>query len=113
MAPVSGQVILDGVPVPEARVKFQPKATGSQDIAPGPGSYAITDNSGRFEMQLVKPQRKGAVVGTHVVRITHSNKKKYPFPIRSRDGTLEFEISPDGTDSAEFRFESPKRRGRR
>lgn len=110
VAPVSGQVMLDGVPVSEVRVKFQPKAKDSENIAPGPGSFAITDENGRFELKLVKPQRKGAVVATHVVRIAHADGEKYRFPARSRNGTLEFEVGPEGTDSAELRFDSPKPR---
>ncbi len=113
VAPVSGQVLLDGGPVPEVRIKLQPKAMDSKNVAPGPGSYAIADEYGRFELKLVKPQRMGAVVGTHVVRITHSDKVKYPFPVLSGNGTLEFEVPPEGTNSAEFRFDSPKRRQRR
>jgi hypothetical protein len=59
---VEGTVTLDGQPLPEAQVEFQPQGEGRP-------SYGETDAGGRFELQFGVDQ-PGAMVGTHTVRIT-------------------------------------------
>lgn len=61
IASVSGQVLLDGRPLPDAVVNFEPSG--------GRASSGWTDESGRFELQY-SSTRKGALVGEHVVRIS-------------------------------------------
>ncbi len=58
---VTGVVTLDGKPLPDANVAFQP-----EDGAP---SYGTTDAQGRYEL-VYTPKKKGAVVGKHTVRIS-------------------------------------------
>src|SRR5262245_3421686 len=70
VASVSGRVTLDGQPLPSAAVLFQPVAPEG-NINPGPGSYGITDEDGRYSMTLVGVESKGAVVGKHKVRIAY------------------------------------------
>ena len=60
-APVSGRLVKDGVPVPEARIEFIPQQ--------GAASSAITNSEGKFELIYVDGSR-GAKIGTHQVRIT-------------------------------------------
>ncbi|QDS86037.1 hypothetical protein EC9_01950 [Rosistilla ulvae] len=60
--PVSGQVLLDGEPLPQATVLFQPIAPEGK-----PGS-AVTDDQGRFEVQTFDPG-DGLTEGTHRVAI--------------------------------------------
>ncbi len=60
--PVSGQVLLDGEPLPQATVLFQPTAPEGK-----PGS-AVTDDEGRFEVQTFDPG-DGLTEGTHRVAI--------------------------------------------
>lgn len=62
LAPVEGTVTLDGAPLPNARVVFQPQGPGSP-------SSGITDEEGHYEL-LYAPGRKGAMIGRHTVRIT-------------------------------------------
>ncbi len=59
---VSGTVTLDGNPLPNAEVEFQPVAEGSP-------SYGTTDENGHYELAygVGKP---GAMVGKHEVRIS-------------------------------------------
>lgn len=64
LAKVTGTVTLDGQPLANARVLFQPKQ--------GRPSLGITDPSGRFELQYTQ-EKKGAVPGEHVVSITTSS----------------------------------------
>ena len=110
LARVSGRVTLDGNPVTEVRVTFQPKAKGEKNINPGPGSYAITDQEGRFELGVVAPESEGAVVGMHSVRFKHPESSKYRFPFSGRNAGMEFEVPPQGTDAANFDFKSRRRR---
>jgi len=107
LARVSGRVTLDGKPLAEVRVTFQPKAKGEKEVNPGPGSYAITDEKGRFELGVGAPKSEGAVVGMHSVRFKHPEASKYRFPYSGRNEGMEFEVPPDGTDEANFDFTSP------
>ena len=58
---VKGKVTLDGAPVPEAKVEFQPEDKGS-------ASYGTTDKQGKYTL-FYAAGRPGAMVGKHVVRI--------------------------------------------
>jgi hypothetical protein len=67
IVPVSGRVTLGNQPVANATVVFQPL---SDQRNPGPGSQGVTDNNGRFRLQLLTGNRQGALVGLHRVTIT-------------------------------------------
>lgn len=108
VVPVSGKVTLDGKPVPDLRITFQPQATENH-ANPGPGSYGITDKSGRFELAIAKPKGPGAVVGTHTVRITGYDPRRYGLPWSCRDGSLTFVVPAEGTEEANFEFNSRRR----
>jgi len=60
---VTGVVTLDGKPLPNATVEFQPTASG------GSSSQGTTDESGRYEL-MYGVGRPGAMIGEHAVRIT-------------------------------------------
>jgi hypothetical protein len=69
LAPVSGQVLVDGQPVAGLRVAFEPIGSASNP-APGPESIGVTDDEGRFQVAtLAESPRRGAVVGKCRVRI--------------------------------------------
>ncbi|WP_437200783.1 hypothetical protein [Planctomicrobium sp. SH664] len=61
VAKVSGQVTLDGKPIPKAIVQFSPVS--------GRSSYAETDADGRYQLTYTARQ-PGALLGQHRVRIT-------------------------------------------
>jgi len=131
--PVSGVVTMDGVPYPNAIVSFQPiGGKGNQD--PGEGSMGVTDASGRFVLLYGKAGKdKGAVVGTHRVRIsTKPGKGSVDDPNGSPDGVVlpkgakpdmdydpiplewnehsekTFEVTAEGTDQANFAIVTKK-----
>ena len=58
---VEGKVTLDGQPLANAKVEFQPS-----NNAP---SYGTTDAQGHYEL-VFAPEQFGAIPGEHVVRIT-------------------------------------------
>jgi hypothetical protein len=112
LARVSGTVTLDGAPVADARVGFEPVRQG-ESLEAGPGSYGKTDQQGHFRLKTLHSEQ-GAVVGPHVVRITTLQVKdsgpagieviaEERIPARYVDGsTLRFTVPADGTDEADF-----------
>lgn len=58
---VRGTVTLDGKPLPEATVEFQPEQ--------GSPSFGETDGSGVYELALSATE-KGAVLGSHTIRVS-------------------------------------------
>jgi hypothetical protein len=121
--PVSGRVLVDGKPVANLMVTFQPIAT-ERNKDPGPGSAGITDAEGRFTLKVSSQQYSGngAVVGKHKVRIGTvlpgegqatdpsigspddaplAGKELIP-PHYNQDTILTFEVPPEGTNQANF-----------
>ncbi len=76
VAPVSGVVLLDGAPLANVNIMTQPIATDS--LTPGPGSFSRTDAEGRFDLELVKPAIRGAIIGEHRVMIMTVGGAKPP-----------------------------------
>jgi hypothetical protein len=116
VVPVSGRVTLNGQPLANVHVSFQPVAVGS-DHDPGSGSYAITDNDGRYTLKLVHGDTPGAVVGKHRVEITPRNTDDDAdrrgkgaatgVPMRyNRNSELTFDVT-SGTDKADFPLTAP------
>jgi hypothetical protein len=113
VAPVSGTVTLDGKPLEGALINTQP--IGSQENpSPGPGSFAKSDQDGRFALELVSPAKPGAVVGQHRVRITKLTVKYIPgkedapvavrnlLPRSATDGSISITVPPEGTDELQL-----------
>jgi hypothetical protein len=115
LAPVKGIVTLDGQPVPHTQVVFMPKGT-PENPTPGPGSTAMCDGAGVYELKTVRGE-PGAVVGAHSVQIyahgplqsTSSDVTAPPakesFPAKFNVNTeLTFEVPADGTTAADFKL---------
>src|SRR5262245_59522 len=116
-ATVSGRVTLNGQPLPDAAVMFNPVATAG-NVNPGPGATGVTDTDGRYTLTLVGKTTKGAVVGKNRVEITMMKHDaadpaddrpqrpkpsvKIPARYHSKDSKLEFDVPSGGTDSANF-----------
>ena len=119
VAPVSGTITLDGQPLADARIGFEPRQIGSNPLS-GPGSYAKTDAQGHYVLKTLDGQR-GAVVTTHDVWIRTSvapaqrglevfEPAAEQIPPRYNDETtLSFPVPAEGTDQANFALttESP------
>ena len=65
--PVAGRVTLDGQPLANGSVSFQPMATGGETSV-GQGSVGKCDEDGRFTLETIDGQI-GAVPANHRVRI--------------------------------------------
>jgi len=88
VAPASGIVTLNGKPLAGATINTQPVAKDSRN--PGPGSFGHTDDQGRFELEVVQPAMKGAIIGKHRVMISPpGDGSRDAKPKRSADGTFE------------------------
>lgn len=117
-APVSGKVTLNGQPLANVSVLFQPAGGANRD--PGVGSYGITDDQGRFTLKLSGTNKPGAVVGQHVVTIVEkgdpandqdaggTDKPEVSrIPAEFSDGTKKFEVQSDTPNQANFELKSP------
>ena len=71
VAPVSGSITFEGEPLVGASITTQPIATGSVNV--GSGSFAITDAEGKFDLEMVMPAGKGAIVADHRVMISRAS----------------------------------------
>ena len=116
VAPVSGTVTINNKPVAGAKVRFQPVAAGGS-IEAGGGSYATTDDQGRFTLKLMIGDGEGAVVGEHRVFITTGTLTSAAddakivgerVPRNWRDGEVKFTVPPGGTTAADFAIESSR-----
>jgi hypothetical protein len=124
VAPVSGVVTLNEKPAAHVAVMFQPVAPPGVEN-PGPGSFGITDEQGRYALKLVGPETPGAVVGKHKVRLVDhdpparelSDDEWRPSPARVQsvpkkynhalEAPFEFDVPQKGSTTADFKLTSP------
>src|SRR3954468_24446876 len=111
VAPVSGIVKLNGKPVGDVAVTFQPVATDTSN-APGPAAFGVTGADGRYTVKLITGDAGGATVGKNMVRFSAyvppdpdpnydgpaKAKPKVSIPSRYwSDAAIEFDVPPKGT----------------
>ena len=125
--PVSGKVTLNGEPLEDIRVYFQPQATSSGTTGKkgppeaGPGSYGLTDAEGKFTLRFSDTNDEGAIVGTHTVLLSDKQAEgaedadageieappsRLP-PSLARQ-PLTFEVKSDSENQANFELGSKK-----
>jgi hypothetical protein len=109
IVPVSGRVTLEGQPLANAVVTFQPMGSGKSAETTTTGSVGKTDSEGRFVLRLVSPEQYGAAVGDHFVTISTSTGGTDGVPANDtllpmvwRDGSRQFRVPPGGTREANF-----------
>jgi hypothetical protein len=116
IVPVSGIVTLDGKPLANAHVAFQPATSGGKSIV-GVGSYGNTDADGKYTLKVADSDQPGAVVGKHRVEINlrvesddRDPKTRPPpktLPVKyNRQSELQFEVKPGGASEANFDLKS-------
>lgn len=74
--PVSGTVLLNGEPLPDAKLIFEPIGSES-GVAPGKPSYGRTDKTGHYTLTCPIAKEEGAAVGEHRVRIVTMKAAEY------------------------------------
>lgn len=106
---VSGVVTINGKPVKDVRVAFQP--TDMTKLNPGPGSVGITDEEGRYSLKAIGLGTNGAVVGEHTVMFSYvwegtDDPKPAdagpPIPGKYRKQPIKFNVPESGTQEANF-----------
>ena len=85
-APASGVVKMNGKPLANAAVTFQP-------IGGGMASTGITDASGRYNLTFLYTEDEGAIVATHRV-IIRTHKKAANTEDTSNDRSIPSERDP-------------------
>jgi hypothetical protein len=115
-APVSGTVTMDGKPLPNVAVSFQPIG---DTMNPGAGSSARTNERGEYTLQVIGGG-PGAVIGWHRVEINppvegppegrvdddrHSPLRFRIHPRYNLRSELKFEVKP-GPNEANFDLKS-------
>ena len=115
---VSGRVTLDGQPLADARVNFQP-LSAKRD--PGIGSFGKTNANGEYSLTLIDEKAEGAFVGKHRVMIKavaagagdpaddkqRAGGDRVP-PEYNIKSTLTFEVKP-GHNTADWKLETKKK----
>jgi hypothetical protein len=113
VVPVSGRVTLAGQPLAGVVVYFRPNESRSN---PGAGSVGTTDSEGYYELRQIQPERRGAVIGEHLVTIrTDPNDSNSNDPNRKvldekllKFGTdLKCTVPPGGRSDADFPLPLP------
>ncbi|HEY2415612.1 MAG TPA: hypothetical protein VGI40_25440 [Pirellulaceae bacterium] len=118
-AAVSGIVTLDGKPAPDVAVTFNPVSTDGNNV-PGPSAFGVTGADGRYSLKLMGEEIKGATVGKNIVRFSAyvptdpnvdgppKTKPKTNVPSRYwSDSSMQFDVPPKGTKTADFDLKSP------
>lgn len=112
-AKVEGMVTLDGKPLSDIRVMFQPD--NKDPNAGGFGSFGLTDAEGKFSLKLSDSGKDGAVVGKHFVNLADkltedpedsdagtANVPKSRIPPRYLKAPLDFEVKAGEVNTANF-----------
>jgi hypothetical protein len=112
VAPVSGTVTLDGMPLEDVTVTFTPKSKASNS----PISSGRTDSQGQYRLSVVIDETEGAAIGTNnvdfVSNATASSDVMTPAErtkLNSLDQVFSFEVKPE-KNTADFRIESKKKK---
>ncbi len=112
LARVRGRITLNGEPLKNAIVEFDPEK--------GSTSHGETDGSGYYELEF-GPGKRGAVIGMHIVRIStrrmytdddgteHEEPEILP-PQFNHKSILLKEVKP-GTNTIDFPLEAPSLSG--
>lgn len=117
-AKVEGVVTLDGKPLSEIRVLFQPGNKSAE--AAGMGSFGLTDSNGKFVLKLSDSQSEGAVVGNHTITLADKLSEdvkdsdaggfgktpKSRIPAKSTTEPLKFDVKSGTVNQAKFELTS-------
>jgi hypothetical protein len=101
-SPVSGAVTMDGEPLANAMVSFQPIG---KELNSGPGSTGKTNDRGEYALEVVGGGN-GAVEGLHKVMI-RSGDAKVTIPAKYNVKTeLRYEVKPGNNANVDFKLTS-------
>jgi hypothetical protein len=117
-ARVEGVVTLDGKPLADIRVLFQPdNKSGDAGVT---GSFGLTDAAGKFVLKLSDSQNEGAIVDFHTVTLSDKLSEdpkdsdagglgkttKSRIPIKYTNEPPKFEVKAGKVNQANFELKS-------
>jgi hypothetical protein len=118
MVSVSGTITLDGKPIQDCRVLFQPKTTSAAETLADPAS-GLTDQNGKYQLSpLDKKRKSGIAPGDYIVKFGWQNpnppinetepqpKPPYKLPEEVQMKGLPFTVPANGSANADFQFVS-------
>ena len=76
IVPASGTITLNGKPLSNAQILTQPISDSEDDVTPGPGSGAVTDDQGHFVLEFQHDDIVGAVPGKAYIKIVELGERK-------------------------------------
>lgn len=97
MAPVTGVVTMDGKPVADAIVVFQPQPADGEPYASTTRAMARTDAGGVYQLSTID-RHDGAAVGTHKVSIASNEKFGKPVGVLPANFTVEVKSGANTID---------------
>ena len=97
LAEVHGTVRLDGKPLANAMLEFNPEQ--------GDTSYGTTNEAGKYRLRFDR-KRAGAVIGKHKVRITTEEESRVRLASRYHEETELVENVAPGTNRIDFELKS-------
>ncbi|MDR2757637.1 MAG: hypothetical protein LBC20_18255 [Planctomycetaceae bacterium] len=107
VAPVSGTVTLQGKPIADCSITFQPTAKN-----PIVAAFGLTDVNGKFSLETIEsPKRKGAVAGEYQVKFfwrdpdfdeTKSKPAPYQIPVKYQQEGITFIVPNEGKTDVVF-----------
>lgn len=110
--PVSGVITLDGNPLPDAYVVFEPQTEGGASAA----SQGVTGPDGKYQLSRSDGSGDGAVIGSHRVRLTTiapgamaDERSALPIdkiPAKYQRDSPIFDVPAGGSESANFDLKS-------
>lgn len=113
-AKASGKVVCDGKPVPNVRVYFSPKASGTSAIS-GKSGWGTTNDEGVFVISTYG-EEDGAVVGLHRITVDAPHPERFPdfqcnCETDSNRTLMEAEVTEDGEN--QFTIDLPAKTRKR
>ncbi|MGQ0635228.1 MAG: hypothetical protein ACT4QC_11505 [Planctomycetaceae bacterium] len=111
MAEVTGRVLCEGQPVPQAMVFFEPLPQGRSALV-GKQAFAFADDEGSFVLSTYGT-KDGAVVGRHRVRVGLDPERNCTCVTDTRIDLMEVDVKADGPNSFELVLKKRSPRDRR
>ena len=111
IVPASGTLTIDGKPLGNVTIFTEPLVESDKRL---PRSISLTDDEGRFELELESEEVMGAVPGKTRVTIMERGEGdpgfRRRFPLDYQNGIVEVEIPAEGTDQLDIDITKKKRR---
>jgi len=101
LATVSGKVTLNGEPLPNVEIAFEPEK--------GRPSYGLTDATGKYDLVYIRDTR-GAKVGKHKITVKSSqvdNSKVAPVEVKPGSNVIDIECEPATNDKTPAKVDEP------